>query len=130
MNERASRDPEIVVKEPLGSVDTEGGMLVTGKLCDAELEGSVSIEPDIVVRKPFGSVDVIGEILVTDALWVLEFGDINSVGEVERVSVDPEIVGDPSGSVNVVGGMAVTERLAGKELREELEPLDGFMLPI
>jgi hypothetical protein len=66
LEESVSIDPETVVKDPLGSVDMDGGILVTEKLCEAEPEGKVSMEPDIVVREPFGSVDVVGGILVID----------------------------------------------------------------
>jgi hypothetical protein len=68
LEERVSSDPEMVVNEPLGKVDTEGGTLVTEKLCEGEVEGSVSVEPGIVVRDPLGSVDVVGGITLIDGL--------------------------------------------------------------
>jgi hypothetical protein len=122
LEERVSSDPDIVVKEPFGSVDTDGGMLVTEKLCDAGDE-SVSIEPDIVVTEPFGSVDTDGGMLVTEKLCDAEAD--------ESVSIEPDIVvNEPFGPVDIVGGMLVIDRFAGivlTELPDKLDPLKGFV---
>jgi len=145
--------PEIVVREPFGSVEIVGRMVVSdglGKLL------RVSVVPEIVVREPLGSVEVIGRIVVTDGLGELEleetvsvvpeivvrepFGSVEVVGRMVvsdglgkllRVSVVPEIVvREPLGSVKVVGRMTVIDRLPGMELVRlvELVPPEVFVL--
>lgn len=115
-----SRDPEIVVKDPLGSVDTEGGILVTEKLCDAGEVEKVSVDPEIVVMDPSGSVEVVGRITLTDGLE-----ELLKMGAEDKVETEPEIVvNEPFGSVDVVGGMLVTDRFP----LGELVLLNGFVL--
>ena len=63
--------PEIVVREPPGSVDTEGDIVTTvldegNEDCPGELGLSVSVVAEIVVNEPFDSVETDAEIVLND----------------------------------------------------------------
>ena len=59
--------PGIVVNEPSGSVDVEGGIVVSeGAPVRGESEITGSVVPGIVVKDPSGSVDTDGGIVVSD----------------------------------------------------------------
>jgi len=88
--------PGIVVSDPSGSVETEGGIVTTEPPGPV---GSVSVVPGIVVKDPSGSVETDGGIVTTEP-----------PGPVGSVSVVPGIVvKDPSGSVETEGGIVTTE---------------------
>jgi hypothetical protein len=90
--------PGIVVSDPSGSVETEGGIVTTEPPGPV---GSVSVVPGIVVKDPSGSVETDGGIVTTEP-----------PGPVGSVSVVPGIVvKDPSGSVETEGGIITTEPL-------------------
>ena len=78
--------PEIVVSEPFGSVETEGGIVVTDG--DCELLDSVSVVPEMVVSEPFGSVDTDGGMVVTEKLSV----GVEIKLEGRNVNVSPSVV--------------------------------------
>lgn len=87
-------------------------MLVTEKLCDAEVDGSVSVDPDIVVREPFGSVDVVGGMTLIEGLK-----ELLKVGDEDNDWIEPEIVvREPFGSVDTVGGTLVNDKFPVGEL--------------
>ena len=93
--------PEIVLREPSGSVVTDGGItiMVLNEDWLGELD-KVSVVPGIVVREPSDSVETDGEIVVSERP-----GEVGS-----KVSVVPDIVViEPFGSVDTDAEIVVSE---------------------
>jgi hypothetical protein len=82
--------PETVVRDPLGSVEVDGGIVVTEG--DCEPLDTVSVVPETVVRDPLGSVEVVGWIVVTEKLGELLFVELKIDVEGENVNVSPSVV--------------------------------------
>jgi hypothetical protein len=115
--------PDMVVREPLGSVDVVGGILMTEGLDEAELGRNVSVVPGIVVGDPFGRVEVVGRIVLTDGSDGLPVGM-----PVKEVELPKGLVFVPD--ITQLGGVDPLNELVlvpDMTLLEEVGPLNGFV---